>query len=223
MPPNLTSVGCPRADPPAPVGVEVEPAAGSAGGPGDLVLPRARGDQGSGRARRRRGQPVAGCRRRCSACLPPSSTRSRATSSSTPPPRPPRRRSTPASSMTRSTCHRSTRRPDVGPTAGSWSSPHSTVRSVPVTGSRHTGSRWAWTCPVSAARRDLATRSRRRFSRAPPVVVSSSTAGRPRMPRRGARREALASRWVQVRVPGASHKAKHIRGLRRPAPLRRPG
>ena len=26
-------------------------------------------------------------------------------------------------------------------------------------------------------------------------------------------REALASRWVQVRVPGASHRAKHVRGL----------
>ena len=196
----------------------MEPAAGAAGGPGDLVLPPARGDQGSGRARRRRGQPVAGCRhaaRRASSLLDEVAR----TSSSTLLPRPPRRRSTPASSMTRSTCHRSTRRPDVVPTAGSWSSPHSTVRSVRVTDHGLPALDGRGSARCRPPRRDLATRSRpgspgRRRSwcrRRLPVG--------PRMPRRGAHARRWPPAGCRCGCPAPATRPS-TSGPGRPAPLR---
>ncbi len=46
-----------------------------------------------------------------------------------------------------------------------------------------------------------------------PAVASSSTAAPARMPPPGLRERPLSERWVQVRVPGATHMAKHTRGL----------
>ena len=64
MAPNLTSVGCPGADPPAPVGDEVEPPPRRSGRPLGLVLPRARPGARGGGEGPRRGQRGAGRRRR---------------------------------------------------------------------------------------------------------------------------------------------------------------
>ena len=88
-----------------------------------------------------------------------------------------------------------------------------TVRCGSVTGSRHTGSPSASTCPgvgplAAAWRPALAQVLPAAAGRG--VVVDCRSAAYAAAWRPGA---GVAPRWVHVRVPGASHLAKHTRGL----------
>ena len=190
----------------------MEPAAGAAGGPGDLVLPPARGDQGSGRARRRRGQPVAGCRhaaRRASSLL---DEVARNLVLDTAP-------ATAAARVYTGVLYDALDLPSLDAAArrraNRWLVVVSALHGAVRPGDRITAYRLSMGVDLPGVGR-LAATWRPGLDQVLPgaagrgVVVDCRSAAyaaawRPR--------EALASRWVQVRVPGASRQAKHVWGL----------
>ena len=212
MPTNLTAVGCPGADPAPAVGVQGEPAPGQAGRPVDVVLPRARRHPRPGRRGARRGQPLPRRPRPCWGSPPACSTRWRATSCSTPRRRPRPPRSTPGCSTTRSAWPPSTPPPAAARTGGGRrlgparrSAPRRPDhRLPPVDGLDAARARPAGAPVAPELDRVLPAVAARG------VIVDCRSAPYAAAWRPGAD---LAPRWVQVRVPGASHMAKHTRGL----------